>query len=275
MFHLEHYKRWPLHIHFNSERVYREFNLLGNPLPKHVRVTLGSLKTLPYDRYIKDSAIDQEIGSGGSASCALCDKELMIESPQTWLTCSEKNCPMVSHILCLSKSFLEAENNLQPTPNLIPLQGACGICSKELKWGELILTMKARIEKDKAPESEVGSNPPKPKKPDERVTVLNKVKMRQAYESSDIAVKENYRLDPPYEQDVFNLDRETFNYRSDDHLCHKVYEISGSDTESDQEVIAPVPKSRKTQKKFLQDLVISSDTDEEVEMIRSLSLSTF
>ena len=54
MFHLEHYKRWPLHLHFTSDFVYAKFKTLKD-LPPHVRVTTGSLRTIPFEDYMQQS----------------------------------------------------------------------------------------------------------------------------------------------------------------------------------------------------------------------------
>jgi hypothetical protein len=48
---------------------------------------------------------------------------------------------MTSHIICLSKSFIEQDKSKNM---LIPIQGNCPNCEKELKWGELILGLKHR-----------------------------------------------------------------------------------------------------------------------------------
>ena len=55
MFHLEHYKRWPLHLHFTSNVVYQKFKVLKD-LPLHVRVTTGPLCTIPYEELSTNNA---------------------------------------------------------------------------------------------------------------------------------------------------------------------------------------------------------------------------
>ena len=72
--------------------------------------------------------------------CSICEFELNLNS-QDWLQCIKENCPMVSHIVCLSGHFLKQD---QAKEALIPIQGTCPYCEKELKWGELIIALKSR-----------------------------------------------------------------------------------------------------------------------------------
>ena len=71
--------------------------------------------------------------------CAICDDLIDLEKIPTWLNCTNKSCNMISHLICLSKLFLENDPN-----SLIPLQGTCLYCEKDLKWGDLILGLKSR-----------------------------------------------------------------------------------------------------------------------------------
>ena len=137
MFHLDQYKRWPLHIHFTNSSVQKMFEKLLD-LPPHVGVSAGTLDMIPYDQNAKT------LDGLDSFMCNICEKHVDIETPHNWLSCTSDSCPMLSHLICLSTHFLKKENESLDIPNIIPLQGACPSCHKDLKWGNLIKEMKSR-----------------------------------------------------------------------------------------------------------------------------------
>lgn len=51
------------------------------------------------------------------------------------LTCLQAGCSLRAHIVCLAKSFLSGENEKNM---LLPVQGNCPSCRKNLLWGDLI-----------------------------------------------------------------------------------------------------------------------------------------
>ncbi|KAJ3254021.1 Slx4p interacting protein [Boothiomyces macroporosus] len=136
---LEHFQRWPLNLHFTVESIYQKFTILGS-VNKHLKLTIGSLQTLEYD---ENEYKHHDIYE--SNSCAVCGENVDIEDLKGWLTCSETNCPMISHLRCLSNRFLENEKKLTGAEMLIPLNGTCPICDTDLKWGSLIKSMKSRL----------------------------------------------------------------------------------------------------------------------------------
>lgn len=140
MLHLDHYCRWPLNLHFTSQEIYSKF-LEYRKIPVHVRVTEGSLSVLPV---IHELSLDQFSSDrfNDSCACSVCGEEIEIEATHDWLSCSSKTCPMISHIICLSRLFLESEG--LPGNNLIPLHGDCPCCKTTLKWGKLINALKLR-----------------------------------------------------------------------------------------------------------------------------------
>jgi len=46
--------------------------------------------------------------------------------------CVNSKCKTVSHIICLSRSFLLGEDQI------IPIQGKCGTCDVVLQWGDVV-----------------------------------------------------------------------------------------------------------------------------------------
>ncbi|KAJ3415199.1 hypothetical protein HDV05_005339 [Chytridiales sp. JEL 0842] len=153
MLHLDQWCRWPLRIHVNSSDVYELLLSLPQP-PDHMNVTEGTLSQLPLyqpSNHIREN--DEQLD--GDISCSLCSKAIEISKPELWLRCIHSTCNMVSHLLCLSESFLKEErlkdlsfgpNYQTPTRNeLIPIAGSCPDCSSQLLWGDLIQDMKMRI----------------------------------------------------------------------------------------------------------------------------------
>ncbi|KAJ3320769.1 Slx4p interacting protein [Boothiomyces sp. JEL0866] len=139
MLNLSHFQRWPLNLHFTLDSIYCKFISLGL-VNKHVKLTIGSLQTLEYDQNEPNQYDIYE-----SNTCTVCSGNINIEELNGWLTCSERNCPMISHLFCLSNRFLDKEKESTGTDMLIPLNGTCPICTIDLKWGSLIKSMKSRL----------------------------------------------------------------------------------------------------------------------------------
>ncbi len=51
---------------------------------------------------------------------------------------------MHSHLICLSRAFLEEEFEATGKTQLVPFEGSCKTCHSVLKWGVLIQKMKTR-----------------------------------------------------------------------------------------------------------------------------------
>jgi hypothetical protein len=86
--------------------------------------------------------------NGNSGECCICEEAVDLDNLTDWLSCTKSDCPMIAHILCLARSFLEQETD-KGVNNLIPIQGICPCCSSELKWGNLVKGMKSRILADR------------------------------------------------------------------------------------------------------------------------------
>jgi structure-specific endonuclease subunit SLX1 len=137
MFNLDQYSRWPLHIHFCNLNVYEMFKTF-NDLPRHVRVSTGSLKTLPVEEDITETCLSIR----DSGCCDICSSEIDIENLNDWVCCTFHSCPMMAHLICLSNDFIAQDNTGEN--NLIPIIGHCPSCGIELKWGDLIKALKSR-----------------------------------------------------------------------------------------------------------------------------------
>lgn len=60
--------------------------------------------------------------------CFVCCETIDDEKP---LQCLKTNCKTVSHIICLSKYFLE-------NGQYVPIEGKCPGCGENFLWGDLI-----------------------------------------------------------------------------------------------------------------------------------------
>ncbi|KAI8803411.1 hypothetical protein BJ742DRAFT_498527 [Cladochytrium replicatum] len=153
MLSLAHWARWPLGVHFTSDRVAKMFKqeILAVPLPLHVRVSVGPLTEVPglldpeEESIVRDfhaTKLDEVLLSDQNG-CCLCGDHIDLESPQDWLCCASETCPMIVHIECLSDRFLSAEED---SNHLLPVSGECPLCAIDLIWGNLIASAHGRID---------------------------------------------------------------------------------------------------------------------------------
>jgi structure-specific endonuclease subunit SLX1 len=134
MIDLNHFNRWPLKLHFCSESVYNLFQKLES-VPQHIKVTQGPITCLQYI----ESTIETKVSDTGGC-CSLCDDTGLVLDD--CLVCTNSQCEMKSHIICLAKYLLYFDNS--SVRKLIPLFGECPICETTLKWGDMIKALKKR-----------------------------------------------------------------------------------------------------------------------------------
>lgn len=60
------------------------------------------------------------------------------EDPNSVLRCIHVQCRAVSHITCLAGQFLAQRKTNDAELQLIPVDGCCPSCGKEVLWGDLI-----------------------------------------------------------------------------------------------------------------------------------------
>ena len=61
-----------------------------------------------------------------------------MQDPNSVLRCIHVKCRAVSHIICLAGHFLAQNRTDEAEPPLIPVDGCCPSCRKEILWGDLI-----------------------------------------------------------------------------------------------------------------------------------------
>jgi hypothetical protein len=170
MLYLENWRRWPLSIHITCSEVQTAFMSQIRQLPRHVRLTTGSLTTLPYSEAQLQS--DENLGMHEDAKCHVCKEMIELEDTMSWLSCP--SCPALTHLLCLSKVprtnlkvFLQQEASLNLASSrtqpklLIPIHGSCPACKCDCKWGKLISAMKARAESEKTADADKANAEPR------------------------------------------------------------------------------------------------------------------
>ncbi|KAI8826102.1 uncharacterized protein EV422DRAFT_489322, partial [Fimicolochytrium jonesii] len=140
MLHLQQWARWPLNIHFTSEKVASAFNKLPTAPPPHIRVYFGSLVDI----------ISYIPSCGTSHECALCRQVLDTRQTDSYVDCHGKDCEMQAHLLCMADHFLVTEQELDRSRDetakaeLLPVIGDCPLCHMELVWGDLISRIRER-----------------------------------------------------------------------------------------------------------------------------------
>ena len=60
--------------------------------------------------------------------CSICRSPV---SSEDRVTCFKPGCRLISHLICLAKSFRKDDM-------ILPIEGSCPICASNLLWGDLI-----------------------------------------------------------------------------------------------------------------------------------------
>lgn len=90
----------------------------------------------------KSAALSEE---GKKLACAVCDKQMQMEKCVA-LVCPEEGCQAISHMTCLSETFLKKEGK---PGAVVPLQGQCPNCKKMTQWSTLAKELSLRIRGEK------------------------------------------------------------------------------------------------------------------------------
>ncbi|KAJ3041511.1 Structure-specific endonuclease subunit SLX1 [Rhizophlyctis rosea] len=162
MFHLSHWSRWPLRIHFLNSDIALQFSALPTAPPKHIDIKCGPMESVQHefaDLSPEDHAINLHthitklhLATSSSASetdCIICLTPINIEQPTEWVTCTRELCPMLSHLVCLSEWFLAEEGRgvgkESNERELLPVVGTCPLCREEMRWGEVVRDVNERV----------------------------------------------------------------------------------------------------------------------------------
>ncbi|KAI0772964.1 hypothetical protein BD413DRAFT_38141 [Trametes elegans] len=172
------YNTWPLRVKLFTEDAEKAWNNAtkdpGMPsLPSGLHIArefegvdgksgkVGSGRTGPID--VMDTSFTAEHLQKASAvfapnshlRCSICHEEIRHEAdPLTTALCPTSTCTAVSHLACLSKSFLAVEPSAFNS-DIIPRGGTCSECRTYILWGDVIRGCYRRRDGGVTPENEV------------------------------------------------------------------------------------------------------------------------
>jgi structure-specific endonuclease subunit SLX1 len=118
-------------------------------------------------------------------SCAVCHSDLE-HDPGIYAICPTPDCEAVSHMVCLSKHFLEGEED-----SLLPIKGTCPNCKTELRWVDIAKELSLRLRGQKEVEKLLkGKRVPKTKATLSQATV----ELSDEDEDEDLDIEETEQL---------------------------------------------------------------------------------
>jgi structure-specific endonuclease subunit SLX1 len=164
------FSRWPLELRFFSEDVYKAWLKWVKVAAEPVRDSITIIKDFPST----ESAFSGDEGSPRSkkrktshrivaldigyanqklhvekardiisfereGSCAVCHSGFEHDSG-IYAICPTPGCEAVSHMVCLSKHFLEGGQG-----SLLPIKGRCPSCKTELRWIDVVKELSLRL----------------------------------------------------------------------------------------------------------------------------------
>lgn len=167
-------------------------------------------------------------------SCSTCSQDL-VHDRGIYAICPHPGCESVSHLTCLSKSFLECESgqhssigelsNTNQGPALVPISGKCKSCGGTIKWVDVVkeVTLRMRGAKEverllKQPREKALQKPPSCKRKLKGTnTATNTITSSDTdgglIDDDDDDIAE--QLDPE-EEDLHDDEREDFDVTKDD-----------------------------------------------------------
>lgn len=131
------WKRLPLTVRWLSDEHYCEFPPEKLP-PIHMQITFGHVKRQVSAIKPRVSPAAESTADESMIVCGICREKIDHE----YLRCLNASCSLISHIICLSRTFLESENGtdaaVEPFKTIIPVESECPECRRHLLWGDLI-----------------------------------------------------------------------------------------------------------------------------------------
>ncbi|XP_067939637.1 structure-specific endonuclease subunit slx1-like [Watersipora subatra] len=122
------WNRLPLTIRWLNQDFVKEFPAHLQP-PKHMSIAYGPVKSRSAKQELKSS---NHVSTTDCGSCSLCHQLI---KEDVLLRCLNPECDMRCHQVCLADAFLLQEG---VTGMLLPVEGDCIKCHKNLLWGDLI-----------------------------------------------------------------------------------------------------------------------------------------
>jgi structure-specific endonuclease subunit SLX1 len=206
---------------------------------RKTRVTTGhGITTLPltyapHKQHVEKSKAIIDFEREGS--CSICSQDL-IHDGGIYAICPHPSCESVSHLTCLSKSFLEAESgqrsssgeprNMDQDPALVPVAGKCKSCHGTIKWVDVgkEVTLRLRGAKEvenllKEPRKKTAKKPTPRKRRLKGANTATSV--ISSSDSDDGPVDDDdddpaEELDDPKDEGLHDDERENFDVTKDD-----------------------------------------------------------
>jgi len=124
-----------LTIHWVNKEIYNKYNHSLHDIENTAKITFGSLRDMNvlFPEADKENSVVSTTIVG--LNCAVCLHT--IHNNDKTVCCLNENCPMTSHIKCLSNHLLRESSNL-----LLPSKGSCPLCKVEFMWRDIVNTKK-------------------------------------------------------------------------------------------------------------------------------------
>lgn len=164
------FSSWPLRVRFFSADVYRQWKAwsdrVDDSLPSHIPIILdgdcdilhtqtdkgtkvGSVHDIQtrytkIDEYLQKAALLLDYPT--DLRCKLCQRRV-IPKEELVVVCPQTDCHCISHMSCLSASFLAAAGE---PDRFVPMHGTCPTCKTTIKWPVIMqeLTLRRRGNKE-------------------------------------------------------------------------------------------------------------------------------
>lgn len=164
------FERWPLHVKFFAEDVYKMWHRWTVNMPEVIRQGIevemdesmlqqkttseedplepvGIHRIDPTYQHMKTTLEkSQKLLVAPNNSCAIC-RSTLDSAKEMALVCFNKGCNTIFHVGCLSSHFLKGEYGAQDA--VVPTHGNCPSCKSDLNWTDLVKDLSLRIRGEK------------------------------------------------------------------------------------------------------------------------------
>ncbi|KRT78230.1 hypothetical protein AMK59_6702 [Oryctes borbonicus] len=120
------WNRLPLTIRWLEQELAKDFSDFKVP-PIHMPICYGPVISKKVAKQ-HNSDSDPEDLHKRIKYCYICNEEIFDNKE---LTCLNSECDLVSHIICLSKHFLDPGE-------YVPVEGVCPKCKETFLWGDIV-----------------------------------------------------------------------------------------------------------------------------------------
>lgn len=163
------FERWPLHVRFFAEDVYKMWHRWTVNMPEVIRQgieiemdetvlqrasleedssnLIGIYKIDPTYQHMKETLEkSRKLLLAPNNSCLICRSSLEPAQDMT-LICCNQDCDSVFHVACLSTHFLKGEHGAKDA--IVPTSGHCPSCKVSLNWADLVKDLSLRVRGEK------------------------------------------------------------------------------------------------------------------------------